>query len=147
PAVAPARWGALVKRAGSDLTPQTGTAAEVARSDLAVVCSGRNYSARVLLGDVRFAEKVVLHLAACQDGFVARQVAVEMERLLREAVQPLTSEDEDPSEPSMREAQATLLWRLLQRNPPSVTFRELYRVLRGSGTVLHAAVRALGEVN
>ncbi|MCC6522833.1 MAG: hypothetical protein IT373_09250 [Polyangiaceae bacterium] len=156
PEVAALPWAALVRRAMPTTTvrPQDGSAAEVAKSDLALLLSARDYHPKVLVRDARFEERVVLHLAASQDGFVARQVAVEIERLLRRAAAErqrggdrarAASGATAPETPG--EAQAKLLWRLMQRDPPTLTFRELGRVLRGSATPLHAVVEALGALD
>jgi hypothetical protein len=141
--VAPLPWGALVHRAAprASLEPAAGTVAEAARADLAVLCARRDYPPRTLLREAQLSEAVVLHLAGCQDGYVARQVAIELERHLRVLARAARGEA------AAGVAQAKLCWRLLQRNPPSVTLRELARVLRGTDTDLHRLVRALGRLD
>ena len=173
PEIATMPWDSLVRRAcpTTRFVPQEGRVSDVARTDLLLLSSERSFHPRVLLREARFEERVVLHLAACQDGFVARQVAVESERLLREAARravaaaarPRPAAESRPPEsgaptervpggdlgapPNASEAQAQFLWKLLQRDPPSATFRELGRALRGSKTRLHRVVETVAALD
>lgn len=135
PRVGGAPWVALLRRAmGPGAKPAAeGAAAEAARADLALALASSDEAVAVLLRESRFEPQVVMGLASSQNGFVARQVAVQMERLLRQA--------------SAGEPQLRLLWQLLQRDPPGVTFLALKTNLRGRGTRLHSLVAGFGKLD
>lgn len=118
-------WGKLLERAlGRPPAVAQGSVAAMARAYLALHLVDHGWELRTLLRDQRFEREAVLHLAGpdIDSGFVARQVAVQLERLLREARGP--------------EAQLRLLWDFLHRDPHPEACRQLRLVLReGTGTV------------
>ena len=61
-------------------------------------------------------------------------MALQLERLLREEV-------------VAPEEQVRFLWQVLQRRPPTNTFRELLTMLRGSGQPLHKVVAAVAKLD
>jgi len=122
-------WRSLVARAAgrdsarleSDVT--VGEAGEVR---IALLPHVREAAPALLLRDRRLTPAETLSLASEKNGYVAGQVAVQVERQLREAV-ATGGRIERPT----REHQIALLWRLLQRNPPNETFSQLKVMLRG----------------
>ncbi len=130
-------WRPLVARAcGSEAAgwAREGAVAAVARADLALILVARGLAAGLLLRDQIFGEADILRLATSQDEFVARQVAVQVERLLREEL------------PSGVD-QARFLWRLLLQDPPARTFVEIGMILRGRGRAIHAVVEGIGRLD
>ncbi len=128
-------WRALVRRAmGPNAPPGVDdTVAAVARAELTAALALADEGSATLLRSAELDASVTLQLASSQNGFVARQVSVQVERLLREL---------EPGPEQLR-----LLWRLLQRDPPAETFHALRINLRGEGTPLHALVEAFGRLD
>jgi len=132
-------WASVLSRAvpGRDARV-SGTVAEAARAEVLLMLVGE--SARddfsppaCLIRDHDLPTGVALALAPSQNRFVATQVAIAIERSLREA-------ESDA-------AQVRLLWELLQRNPLTYSFEELHDVLRGVAGPLHDFVRSLVELD
>ncbi|MEO0600015.1 MAG: hypothetical protein AAF211_01185 [Myxococcota bacterium] len=142
-------WGPLVRLAASDsrLGMLEGPVDEVAEPSLCGLLAERRVTSRTLMRDVELSPDHVLALGRLQDGFIAGQVAVQTERILREA-----TEDSD---------RVRFLWQLLQQDPPYRTFQELALVLRtdfalptqapppdtGVETPLHAMVKAVSTLD
>ncbi len=138
-------WGPLVRLAASDsvLGMLEGPVEKVAEPSLCGLLAERRVTSRTLMRDVELSPSHVLALGRLQDGFIAGQVAVQTERILREATR-----DSD---------RVRFLWQLLQQDPPYRTFQELALVLRtdfapptqapppdaGTETPLHAMVKAV----
>ena len=133
-------WSALAVRA-KGRAPTTlildGPAGEVAGAALAVVVAARMESPpAVLLRDVKLPRDAVLRTAAHGSGFVARQIAVQLERLIREA-------------PSGAQ-QVQLIWELLRKDPPWEVFEQLHDQLRcdeGKPTALHELIATLRRLD
>jgi hypothetical protein len=126
-------WGDILGRAmerikGVSTPPLDGALGKVGAASLALLLAGRNYSPAVLLRDRQFDQATVLALAVSGDRFISRQLAIQVDRLLRRAGSI---------------GQLRLLWNLLQADPPGETFKQIKLTLRGSGTGLHGIV---GEV-
>ncbi len=97
--------------------------------ELPLLLAGRDIEPpAMLLRSLVLDEAAVLDLAQDESGFVANQVAVQLERLLR-----LRSPRE----------QVQLLWAVLLRDPQEKVFLELHDALRSDSTPLHRLVRAL----
>ncbi|MEN0066880.1 MAG: hypothetical protein AAGA48_32415 [Myxococcota bacterium] len=142
-------WGSLVRLAidDSQLGMLEGTVAEVAEPSLCGLLAERRLTSRTLMRDVELSPQHVLALGRLQDGFIAGQVAVQTERILREA-----TKDSD---------RVRFLWQLLQQDPPYKTFQELGLVLRtdfalptqeppsdaGEDTPLHAMVNSVSTLD
>lgn len=136
-------WSSLVARAGGEVDDTLrGTVAEVGRADLLVTLTRDAVVAEksrglappaILLRDATLSADVTVELAASQNGFVATQVAIQVERLLREA-------DDDVE-------RIRLLWGVLRRDPPQKFFTELEACLRGCDTPLHRVVKAMQELD
>lgn len=111
-------WPSLVRGAhpASGSETLSGTVAEVGEPSLCVLLAERALTSRTLMRDVVLDPANVLRIGNIQDGFVAGQVAVQAERILRELPGPSD--------------QVRFLWNLLQRDPPYKTFSELALVLR-----------------
>ncbi|MEQ1503281.1 MAG: hypothetical protein ABMB14_13675 [Myxococcota bacterium] len=115
-----------------------GTVAQIGEPSLCVTLAERSLTIRTLMRDVVLDPDNVLRIGAIQDGFVAGQVAVQAERILRELPTPTD--------------QVRFLWNLLQQDPPYKTFAELGIVLRtelGStgASNLAAMVRAVSALD
>lgn len=148
PRVSNLPWRSLLRRAlgpAADLVPRTdGRAGEVAGSDLIAWLAGASreiagpdvtvYLPLYLVRHRPLTNAAVFRLAGCQNGRVARQVAVQTERRLREL-------HEDCSE------QIRFLWQVLQNDPPEDLFAELPKDMRGSSTALHNLVVAVGKMD
>jgi hypothetical protein len=80
------------------------------------------------------ADEAIFRLSGCQDQRVARQVAVQTERRLRELHRD-------------RNGQVRFLWQILQNDPPKRLFTELPKDLRGRATTLHHLVAAVGKMD
>jgi len=128
----PALVAASVGTPGS-WEPQSGTAHQVGRADLALRLVELGCPTAILLRDQVFDRPVVMQLARCQNGLVARQVAIQVERLLRQSPSPLD--------------QVRLVWSLLASDPPGETFRQLQSLLRGRGMPLHRLVEAAAQLD
>jgi len=142
-------WASLVRLAVHDshLGMLEGPVAQVAEPSLCGLLAERRFTSRTLMRDVELSPAHVLALGRLQDGFIAGQVAVQTERILREATQ-----DSD---------RVRFLWQLLQQDPPYRTFQELGLVLRtdfalptqapppdgGAETPLHAMVQAVSTLD
>ncbi|HHO52310.1 MAG TPA: hypothetical protein ENK18_15910 [Deltaproteobacteria bacterium] len=138
-------WPALVRLAGGDGSGiLQGTVAEVGEPSLCVLLTERALTSRTLMRDVQLAPDNVLQIGGVQDGFVASQVAVQTERILRELSSPSD--------------QVRFLWKLLQQDPPFKTFAELDLILRselvlpGAGhndspSPLHAMVKSVSTLD
>jgi hypothetical protein len=98
------------------------------RVGLALLLGDRGHLQEALLRDLELDEPAVLSLAASQNTYIARQVAVQAERLLR-------------GRPPNR--QLRLLWKILEQDPPTELLDELRSALPGYGTRLHALVDEL----
>lgn len=149
PAAQKLPWGSLVRLAIDDsrLGMLEGPVSEVAEPSLCGLLAERRLTSRTLMRDVELSKGHVLDLGALQDGFIAGQVAVQTERILREATQ-----DSD---------KVRFLWQLLQQDPPFKTFQELALVLRTDFTLpteappdepvdetpLHAMVKAVSTLD
>lgn len=132
--VADLPWNRLLTRAYPLCTVDShlsGPVRSVARADLALWMTERGTPPAVLLRDEAMPVEVALGLAASNNGKVAIQVAVQMERLLRES--------------TSARSQVKLLWALLMRNPPGEVFKQLGTILRGTGTPLHEVTQALAR--
>lgn len=151
-------WGALVSRArGRDAQVNVvdrSRAAEVGLATVVVTLAGRGDPPLALLRDAALSEDATLELARSRDPQVAIQVAVQVERLLRDhkggaagagATREIPGAGSTASggERTREERQVRLLWRLLQQDPTAKVFLELEDLLRGDGTPLHALVGAL----
>ena len=136
-------WRAVVNLAakGRAIESQPGAVAKVARADLLMwlVARARN-APSVMMRAARLDEPAILVLARCQEGDIARAVAVQAERHLRD-IKP------DRPEIGPGSAQVRFLWRLLQSNPPARAVQELADDLRGKDTPLHATVLAVAELD
>jgi hypothetical protein len=129
-------WRALVRRAVGDAAASAaldGAAGEVARADLALVLSRSDAAVAVLLRTAILPQAIVLQLARSRNGFIARQVAVQAERLLRQTESPLQQLD--------------FLLALFDQTPPAGVFDELGATLRGDASPLHHLVHALGSLD
>ncbi len=138
PEVAGLSWPLLVRRAcGEDAerSCRPGTVKDSALVDIVKAFSPYDEVPSFLLRKRHLASEDLLRLVPSGNGFIATQVAIQLERLLREA--------DDPEE------QVRLLWKVLQGNPPSKTFRELGSVLRGQGkpTPLSRVVSAVQNLD
>jgi hypothetical protein len=139
PAVAEFPWKSLVARAvGRDAADrmQDGPVKDVARADIALAMQPGVDIPALLLRDAVLPEKAVVRLASTVNGFVARQVAVQLERLLREA---------GTGTPQVR-----LLWSVLRNDPHDSLFEQLLDILRGEPgkpTRLHEMVAALRDLH
>jgi hypothetical protein len=114
--VGPLPWPALMRVAGASGSGMDGTVAEVGEPSLCVLLAERSLTSRTLMRDVVLSPRNVLRVGGIQDGFIAGQVAVQTERILREL-----RTDSD---------RVRFLWNLLQQDPPTKTFAELALVLR-----------------
>lgn len=103
--------------------PMPGTVAEVGLASLGVMMSHQKVTSRTLMRGYHLSREAVLAIADIDDGFVATQVAVHSERLLREAA--LSGGGVHGGDRQVR-----FLWQLLEQNPPARTFEELDLVLR-----------------
>jgi hypothetical protein len=127
-------WKRLLTRAhpacavGSRLD---GPVKTVAKADLTLWMTERGTPPAVILHDQSMPAQVVMALASSKNGFVARQVAIQVERLLREA--------------ASAKSQVKLLWALLMRDPPGEVFEQLATILRGAETPLHQVARELAR--
>jgi hypothetical protein len=93
-----------------------GSVEEVGEPSLCVLLAELSLTSRTLMRDVVLDPANVLRVGGIQDGFIAGQVAVQTERILRELE---TTSDK-----------VRFLWNLLQQDPPFRTFAELGLVLR-----------------
>lgn len=118
--VRPLPWTAIVNVAQQDAPSSrpalTGSVEAVGEPSLCVLLAELQLTSRTLMRDVVLDAQNVLRIGGIQDGFIAGQVAVQAERILREL--PTPSE------------QVRFLWNLLQQDPPYRTFAELDLVLR-----------------
>ncbi len=124
-------WLSLVARAiGRDRLPdlQEGTVEEVGVADLILHALGPNELPAILLRDREFPTHVVLHLVGTKNGFVARQMALQLERLLRV---------DDAGHPVDCDGQVRLLWKVLQNHPHDESFSQLETMLRSDEGAPH----------
>jgi hypothetical protein len=129
PELRDAPWPALVRRASVEHdSPGPGPVHARARADLALQLAGDGLAAAVLLRHEQFTLPVVLELARTTNGFLARQVALQLERLLR---------GKSGAE-LLRE-----LWEVRCSRPLPDTFRFLLDDLRGEETPVHRLVQGL----
>lgn len=138
-------WPALVRLAGGNGDEALqGSVEEVAEPSLCVLLAERSLTSRTLMRDVALSPHNVLQIGGIQDGFVAAQVAVQTERILRELASPSD--------------QVRFLWKLLQQDPPFKTFAELDLILRselvlpdaattGPPSPLHAMVKSVSTLD
>ncbi|MEQ1572112.1 MAG: hypothetical protein ABMA64_41170, partial [Myxococcota bacterium] len=133
--VAPLSWPSVVRVAHPAAGDRAlrGDVADVGEPSLCVLLAERALTSRTLLRDVALDPANVLRIGGIQDGFVAGQVAVQTERILREL-----ATDAD---------RVRFLWKLLQQDPPHRTFAELGLVLRTDGHPLHPMVRAVSALD
>ncbi len=131
-------WPSLVRRTGVRLVkaPIEGTTAAAAVAQLALILAHRDEALAVLLRDREFDEKTTIALAAHPNGFISRQVAVRLEALLRNC-----------RGPNVGDKQVRLLWNVLQRDPPTETFRHLSRNLRAQASPLRVLVDCMGDLD
>ncbi len=134
-------WAALARRAGigdpaivcTSLPDKKRTVEQVGKAALALLLAAVDAVPNGLLRDANLPREAVLALASSSDGRIAIQVAVQVERLLREQATPADD--------------LRFLWQLLQRNPHQKTFKELGEMLRGEPGTLHALVKALMDLD
>lgn len=132
PEVAALPWAAIVERAVGRVPtrqPAPGLVRDAALSDLVLALADQDYTPAFILRDRVLSPESVVRLAASHNGFVATQVAVQAERLLRQAI--IDAQD-----------QIRFIWRVLEQDPPDRTFVELRRMLRGEDTPLHRLTEA-----
>ena len=128
PDLAKVSLDAVMRRSGAP-PGWSGTVGEAGLAALPLLLSRQEIRPpAMLLRSVALEKPAVLELARDRNGFVAKQVAVQVERLLR------GTDDV---------GKVTLLWSLLLADPQDEVFAELEDVLRGDGTPLHALVAAL----
>ncbi len=132
----------LVRKAAGE--PKLLSAAGDTAASLIVALVQRGLCDRsYFLRDLSLPAESVLSLAGDADDAVAKQIAVQMERLLREAyVPPGPGGKEQPQASQFR-----LLWKLLQEDPPTTAFEELGIMLRGESTHLHGFVAACRDLD
>ncbi|MCB9669571.1 MAG: hypothetical protein H6734_08885 [Alphaproteobacteria bacterium] len=107
-------WSPLARAAG--LQDPKGAVGEVAADAIGLQTALSGWPVQHLLRSARLDEGGWLALASRQEAVVATQVALHVERTLREV-------NADPE-------RVRVLWRLLQADPPARTFEELLALLR-----------------
>lgn len=127
-AFAHVNWPAVVRLSGgSSHPPMDGAIGEVGQASLGVILSHQKVTSRTMMRGTELSRDAVLRIADINDGFVATQVAVHGERLLRQIAADTAQSQEGTA---ASEEQVRFLWQLLARNPPARTFEELDLVLR-----------------
>jgi len=134
--IAPLPWSQLVERAVGPSVLKLGVGSVEAESavDLAVVLAERGLAPKRLLHGLQLRrpgreiddEARLFRLVGCQNGKLANQSAIQLERYLR---RPSTQENSSTSLVT-RELQLRLLWRVLQQRPEKELFSEVLKMLR-----------------
>jgi hypothetical protein len=127
---------AIVRLAGAGASsPLTGTVGEVGEAELMLQLTRMGLPLATAMRGAVLPPSAVLHIANEQHGFVATQVALQAERVLREL---------DTTTDAAQEVR--FVWRLLRRDPPTRTLTELARVIRSDAPLHnpeHASERPL----
>lgn len=153
-ALAEVPWAPLVRVAARGELPSPpleGRTGEVGAASLGVLLSQLRMTSQTMMRNAKLSRQAVLQVAGLQEGFVATQVAVHTERLLRELATADGDTDADAE-------QVRLMWQLLHKDPPSRTFEELSLVLRQdfvfdggrvayAGGLLHEVVGAVRHMD
>lgn len=136
PDVAATPWRFFVARAvgaGKADAAMSGPVSSAAGPDLVRVMAERKAEAGDFTRTMRLSEGHVLALAPLDTGTVPMLVAVQLERLLREA-KPVAADGkgaDGSSGRTVRAGHALLLWRFLRADPPTKTIKELRALIRG----------------